>query len=108
MVGWNVEPHCAAEGQALMMAMPGHLLHAGRRPGEPPAAGLGLLWAGPWLLDGAGLSSCSASRRRQVWGRDGRARPDAETWFSYLLSTLGRKHRHGGRGGREIPGSLAV
>lgn len=54
MVGWNVEPHCAAEGQALMMAMPGHLLHAGRRPGEPPAAGLGLLWAGPWLLDRAG------------------------------------------------------
>lgn len=85
----------------MMMAMPGHLLHAGRRPGEPPAAGLGLLWAGPWLLDGAGF-------RQLLWGRDGRARPDAETWFSYLLSTLGRKHRRGGRGGREIPGSLAV
>ena len=66
---------CATWGGALRGA-----------PGEPLTTGLGLLWAGPWLLGRAGST--------RVWRRGGRLTQAAEIWFSYPLSTLGGEHRH--------------
>lgn len=92
LVGWLQGPHWAADGEAILMARPGHLLTWGGVDSWP-------------RLGRAGSRQLLCIPEHAGAGAGGRSSPGAETWFSYPWLVLGREHRHELEG---IPESLTL